>query len=97
MLVVLAVGVAIKGLGIPVMGWWINTAGAGGFWFVALPIVGFALLCVGFLCWRLRRDIRPLLRRLRGVCTACGYDRRGLSATSVCPECGTAGKAFIEP
>lgn len=30
-------------------------------------------------------------RRRRGACVACGYDRRGLAAGAVCPECGGAG------
>jgi hypothetical protein len=29
------------------------------------------------------------IRRRRGRCSACGYDRRGLTAES-CPECGAA-------
>ena len=29
-------------------------------------------------------------RRARaGCCTGCGYERRGLAADAVCPECGT--------
>lgn len=34
----------------------------------------------------IRRVIR---RRNTGVCRQCGYDRRGLPAGGVCPECGT--------
>lgn len=33
--------------------------------------------------WRRRRR-----RERRGMCRACGYDLRGLSAGGVCPECG---------
>jgi hypothetical protein len=31
-----------------------------------------------------------VVRRWRGSCPACGYDRRGLPADAKCPECGTA-------
>ena len=34
------------------------------------------------------------LRHARaGVCWSCGYDRSGLAANSVCPECGGAASA----
>lgn len=36
---------------------------------------------------------RSVLRGFRGRCRACGYDRRGLAADAVCPECGRAGAA----
>lgn len=32
--------------------------------------------------------IRHILRRRRGLCLACGYDRRGLAPDHACPECG---------
>lgn len=31
---------------------------------------------------------RRARRRRRGLCPACGYDRRGLPDTAACPECG---------
>ena len=32
--------------------------------------------------------VRRLVRRRRGRCPACGYDRTGLEAQVACPECG---------
>jgi hypothetical protein len=34
------------------------------------------------------RRLRHTLRRRRGLCAACGYDRAGLATDAVCPECG---------
>ena len=34
------------------------------------------------------RLARRRLRRKRGRCPACGYDRRGLAEGAACPECG---------
>jgi hypothetical protein len=41
--------------------------------------------------WGAARGLRAQRRRWRrrkGLCTACGYDRRGLEAGVGCPECG---------
>jgi len=50
-------------------------------WPLPVPLwsIGGALWWFG---WRARRRARF------NRCTACGYDRRGLSTGSVCPECG---------
>lgn len=37
--------------------------------------------------WRAERRMR-----LRGACPHCGYDREGLGAGVVCPECGKSGR-----
>ena len=43
------------------------------------------------LAWRLDTLAR---RRVRlGLCPHCHYDRRGIAATAVCPECGKAAAA----
>jgi hypothetical protein len=34
------------------------------------------------------RRLRRTIRRRRGLCSACGYDRAGLATDAVCPECG---------
>jgi hypothetical protein len=38
-----------------------------------------------------RRDIVIRLRG-PGLCTSCGYDRRGIAVHAPCPECGAAAK-----
>lgn len=40
-------------------------------------------------------DLRAMRRARIGLCRACGYDRRGLAAGSVCPECGAGAKAGV--
>jgi len=49
----------------------------------------YALLL--FLAWRLPGVLRRTLRRRRGRCAQCGYDRGGLDARAACPECGVGG------
>lgn len=50
------------------------------YWVLLVPLLGFPLL------WAFRRS-RLLLRRVRGQCSACGYDLR--ASIQRCPECGT--------
>jgi hypothetical protein len=33
-------------------------------------------------------DMKVAIRRRRGRCTTCGYDRHGLAEGAPCPECG---------
>ena len=39
------------------------------------------------------RAARGWLRRRRGVCVRCGYNRNGIACSALCPECGHAGPA----
>ena len=41
--------------------------------------------------WRF--DAKYLRRVREGACPACGYDRAGLAAGSLCPECGMQPEA----
>lgn len=36
--------------------------------------------------------LRLWIRRRRGRCLACGFDRAGLAAETACPECGTGAR-----
>ena len=54
----------------------------------AINTAVYALLL--FIGWRAPGVIRRAVRRRRGRCVACGYDRGGLDAGAACPECGVA-------
>ena len=57
-------------------------------WLLTIPLwvaVAPATVLAAFM-WRF--DRRATRRALGNVCTRCGYDRRGLAAAAVCPECG---------
>ncbi len=51
-------------------------------WVVCLPTLGLAILA--------RRQDALAARREVNLCLKCGYDRTGLAAGAVCPECGAA-------
>lgn len=38
---------------------------------------------------------RQIIRRQRGLCPYCGYDRSGLTSAATCPECGEPARAGI--
>jgi hypothetical protein len=44
-----------------------------------------------FIAWR--ADRRAAMRVRTGACRQCGYNRHGLPAQAVCPECGAASTA----
>jgi hypothetical protein len=73
----LAIGLSAEPRAMPLMpifpGVVLNTALYGAAWWAVLFSPGV---------------IRRERRRRRGACLACGYDRRGIAAGAVCPECG---------
>ena len=66
--------------------WALSTPFAG----AALPLWFPALLSLLATAAAWRADAKYLRRVREGLCPACGYDRAGLAAVSVCPECGAA-------
>ncbi len=54
------------------------------------PAVLLSLLATAA-AWR--ADLKYLRRVREGACAGCGYDRAGLAAGAVCPECGAAPTA----
>lgn len=57
-------------------------------WLLVLPVV-----LVTVAVWRI--DVRARYRARVGCCLKCGYDRRGLGADAVCPECGEAAEGGV--
>jgi len=64
-----------------------------GSWALSVPLwVPIALVAPSAaLAWRLDMLARRRERSQRNLCLKCGYDRAGLAAGAVCPECGRSG------
>ena len=58
---------------------------------VALHTAGWTALLLG--ARRARSLVRERSRRRAGCCVSCGYNREGLTADAVCPECGKGAVA----
>ena len=79
----------------PGMSWWAVHVRTGPDWFAELPLWIPVSLCLppAAAAWYLDTLAR---RRVRlNLCPKCNYDRAGLAAGTVCPECGKA--AFTAP
>jgi hypothetical protein len=68
---------------------WFHFRSAPGVMQFVIPMWPFAV-APGIGALLLWRGERPERRRRLGQCINCGYDRRGLEAAAVCPECGAA-------
>lgn len=68
--------------------WWIDSrSGSTHQWiFVPLWVLVVPAVISTAVVWR--RDVVLRRRTRAGLCSACGYDRRGIDAASPCPECG---------
>ena len=83
-----------------VLQWWFDWGTNDDRWPFSIPIWHFAIpLWFPFLLSLLataaawRADAKYLRRVREGACPACGYDRAGLAAGSLCPECGMQPEA----
>ena len=56
-------------------------------WVAEVPLWALTLPTLALTIFAWHRDA-AIRRRLRSGCCPCGYDRAGLAAMSVCPECG---------
>jgi len=59
----------------------------------AIPLWPAALLSLLATAAAWRADAKYLRRARMGLCAGCGYDRAGLAAGSLCPECGKQPEA----
>jgi hypothetical protein len=59
-------------------------------WVIAIPlwIPALGSLAIGMIAWRL--DTLARRRARLNLCPKCNYDRAGIAADAVCPECGCA-------
>ena len=74
------------------LNWWFTWENWGDGPAIAIPLWFPALLSLLATAAAWRADAKYLRRVREGACPACGYDRAGLAAGAVCPECGaTAG------
>lgn len=58
-------------------------------WVVEVCFYQIAVLLLAVIVltrWRAKAKVRRA--RLRGECIGCGYDRKGLDPSALCPECG---------
>ena len=73
--------------------WWFRWNTVWLFSHVEVPLWSPALLCLLATAAAWRADATYLRRVREGACPACGYDRAGLAAGAVCPECGKQPEA----
>ena len=74
--------------------WWFYTgAGRSCAFMVSIPLWAPMLIFLLPTAFAWRADAKYMRRARVGLCAACGYDRAGLAAGAVCPECGVAPSA----
>ena len=72
--------------------WWFGFVSGNYGWQFFMPLWPFALatLSATVVAWRLDTLARRRARLTPHLCPKCNYDRTGLAADAVCPECGAA-------
>jgi hypothetical protein len=75
--------------------WWPQRLANPGFRILNLPLWPLAVAFAAAQCtvWRLDVQARRRERALLNLCPKCNYDRAGIAADAVCPECGSVGGA----
>ena len=73
--------------------WRFRWSRSGRFYQGQVPLWLPALLALLATATAWRTDAKYLRRTRAGLCPACGYDRAGLVAGAVCPECGKQPEA----
>jgi len=73
--------------------WWFSFLGNQRVKVCIVPLWSPALLSLLATAAAWRADAKYMRRVRVGLCAACGYDRAGLAAGAVCPECGVAAGA----
>jgi hypothetical protein len=73
--------------------WWFHSGGWRGVRLYLAPGWSIAALAAAITGAAWRFDGIASQRAQVGCCASCNYDRRGIPAASVCPECGAAPAA----
>ncbi len=73
--------------------WWFEAGRWSQGTYVTAPLWPLPLLSLLATAAAWRADAKYLRRVREGACPACGYDRAGLAAGSLCPECGKQPEA----
>lgn len=77
----------------PSMHWWFRFGRWNGGLDLSAPLWLPAIVCLFATASAWRADAEHRRRARVGLCPNCAYDRSGLAAGSVCPECGGAASA----
>jgi len=72
------------------LSWWPYLRNRNPYWVASIPLCYPALLSLVATAAAWRADAKYMRRAPVGLCAGCGYDRAGLAAGAVCPECGAA-------
>ena len=74
------------------LNWWFGTRWEFDHRSIRIPLWFPLFIVVGLTAAVWRKEIIARRRAIIGHCRTCHYDRRGLAATTPCPECGATGQ-----